>query len=102
MVMDVLWGTILATALLMMLTVSVVRQTKAQKQLTRDRTASRAAEDALLALQAGEPLPAGATMDKLPDAAPAGRTWIRVHATFEGRPADLVGLVKADAAQGAH
>ena len=97
MLMDVIWGIVLATAVLMMLTVAIVKQSKAQTQLARDRTATRAAEDALLALQCGDPLPAGATLEKLPDPAPAGHTWIRLHVTDNGRPAELVGLINADA-----
>lgn len=96
MVLDVVWGIVLATALLMALTVAVVKQDKAQLQRARARAASRAAEDALLALQAHQPLPPGATVEHLADAAPAGHTWIRVHVTTDGRPASLVGLITSE------
>ena len=101
MVMDVLWATVLATALLMMLTVAIVKQAKAQSRLARDaHRLPRPPRTPSLALQCGEPLPAGASMEKLPDTAPAGRTWVRVHVTDQGHPAELVGLITADA--GAH
>ena len=101
LVMDVVWGIVLATLLLMVLTAAVVKQGKAERQLARNRAAVRSAEDALLALQSGQQLPTGAQLEKIPAAAPQGKTWVRVHVTEQGAPAELVGLITTDAAQGA-
>jgi hypothetical protein len=105
LVMDVIWGITLATVLLMVLTAAVVKQNKAQQRLAQHRTASRDAEAALLALQSGQPLPqtAAVKLEKLPDPAPAGRTWVRLTVTepnVEGASAQLVGLVNVTATSG--
>jgi hypothetical protein len=106
LVMDVIWGITLATLLLMVLTAAVVKQNKAEARLAQHRTATRDAEAALLALQSGQPLPqvADVKLEKLPDPAPTGRTWVRLTLTEQNAEGStqLVGLVKADTLEGAH
>lgn len=87
-----------ALVLLMVFTFTISRQAKAERQLAASRTANRAAEAALLALQSGQPLPPGAAVQRLNAAAdtiPEGFAWIRLSLPArDDRPAaSLVGLV---------
>jgi type II secretory pathway pseudopilin PulG len=100
LVMDVVWGILLAMALLMAMTVAVVKQSRAERQLSATRAASRTAEEALLALETGQRVPPGTTVEKIAADAPRGRAWVRVKVSGHGAAGELVGLVKADAVEG--
>ena len=100
LVMDAVWGIAIATVLLMAMTVAVVKQARAQRQLAETRAANRAAEAALLAIEAGQPLPAAIHIEKLPADAPPGHAWIKVRVDDHGAAGELVGLVKADSLEG--
>jgi hypothetical protein len=78
--MDTLFAILLTGAMVSMLVVAVVKQGHAERTLQRRRAAYRAVEDAADDLLAGEPLPAEARLEWLPDA-PAqapGYRWARV------------------------
>src|SRR5271170_5575919 len=96
LVMDVVWGLAIAMVLLMAMTVAVVKQARAQRQLAETRAANRSAEAALLALEAGQPAPSVVHVEKIPADAPAGRAWVKVRVDEHGAAGELVGLVKAD------
>jgi len=101
LVMDVVWALAVAMVLPMALTVAVVKQARAQRQLAETRAANRSAESALLAIQAGEPIPAAVHVEKISADAPTGRAWVKVSVDGHGAAGELVGLVKADAVEGA-
>jgi hypothetical protein len=101
MMLDVLVGLALVSALAATLIVLSGRQRRVSDGLADVRAAGRAAEAALADLQAGRPpkaVPgeglafARATTEGA-DAVPAGRAWVTVRATVNGRSAALIGLV---------
>lgn len=99
--LDVLVGLALVSALAATLILLASRQRRVSVGLADVRAAGRAAEAALADLQAGRPPTPGpgeavevvraATGGA--DAAPAGRAWVTVKATMNGRTASLTGLV---------
>jgi hypothetical protein len=97
--MDAVLALVILGVLLMMLTATTAQQAKGERKLAATRAAVRAAEAALLTLQAGG-APAGVRVDRLPDAAPAGFAWVRVSRP-DAPATSLVGLVPADRAVGA-
>jgi hypothetical protein len=92
---DVVAGLSLALLLLTMLATLVVKQRQAENRLAATRSAMRAAETALLQLQVGQTAPADVQLERLPDAAPPGKAWVRLTIPrSEHQPAaSLVGLL---------
>jgi type II secretory pathway pseudopilin PulG len=101
MVMDAAAGLFLIGLVATLLVTSVSRQQSASRRLGDTRDAMRAAEDALIRLQTGQPAPT--TDDRttflvrdLPDASPVSRMrWIEISAMVNGRKATVTGLVPA-------
>ena len=86
------------------LATSVTSSQRAAQRLADARAAARLAEATITALQTGRPAPAaptGATVQvqRLAHSTdlPPGSAWANVTVNFNGRTADLTGLVRADA-----
>jgi type II secretory pathway pseudopilin PulG len=101
LILDTVAGIVLALFLLMVMTVAVVKQERRQRELSEMRAAARAAEAALLALQSGAPLPAGAKLTPLPSDPIPSRQWVQITATTGTHTSTLVGLINAPTAGGA-
>ena len=105
---DVIAGLLILVVLTATLATSLARQDRAAQKLADSRAATRLAEQPLPALQTGRAPPTpeeGTAIDIVPlepgDAAPpAGRAWVRVTVTRNGRSSSLIGLTRADAAGG--
>lgn len=102
---DALFAIGIIAILTVALTQSVTQQRRAQERLAASRSAVRLAEQALVALQAGQPAPAppqGTTLEVRPApearAAPAGWRWVTVHVRHAGRIGELTGLAPAGGA----
>jgi type II secretory pathway pseudopilin PulG len=101
LVLDTVAGILLAGFLLTVMTVAVVKQTRRERELSETRAAARAAETAMLALESGAPLPAGAHLTRLPEPPLGPRQWVQISATAGAHTFALVGLVDVKAAGGA-
>lgn len=77
----------------------VNRQHKATLKLADERSATRLAERALLAMQSDLPAPAPdegtVAVTRLPDAAPAGFQWVEISAKVGQTESHLTGLARA-------
>jgi hypothetical protein len=99
---DVVMGLILVGLTGTMLAAAGTWHYRLLKHLADSRAATRAAESALISIQAGEPVDQGKfAVRQLPTASDAlGMQWVEVSATVDGRSASLVGLVPASAVHG--
>lgn len=76
-----------------LLAVALGSGNKAMNRLADTRQATQLAEQALLALQQGADLPAGAKLARLSEPSPVpGQEWVSIRCDFNGRSAELVGL----------
>ena len=97
-VMDTLLSILAISILLMLVTMAVVKQARATRELAASREALRACEETLARLQARMPPPADAVQaTDLPAPAPDGLKWVQVTATRQGHHATLTGLVPGGA-----
>jgi Tfp pilus assembly protein PilW len=93
--MDLMIALVMATALLMAMTVAVSALTRDERQMADTRAAARRLEMALAALQSGRAADAGVTIQRLPADPVGGEVWVRVSlpAPRDGTGQSLVGLV---------
>jgi hypothetical protein len=98
--MDLIVALAMAMTLLIMITMSVGRLQRAERQFADARAAMRTLEATLLQMQAGQAADALAplTVEALADPAPAGKHWVRLCLTTGptatgGTRLNLVGLV---------
>jgi len=101
MMLDSLLAVLIATALLISLTIAIGTMRRSERRMADDRAASRRLEDAMTALQTSGKIDAGIQREDLPGA-PAGYTWVRLTIPAQPRqPAvSLVGLVPQHQAEG--
>ena len=99
---DVVMGLILLGLIGTMLAAAATWHYRLLQHLADSRAATRAAESALVSMQAGEPVGQGKfAVHALPTASDSpGMQWVEVSATVDGRSASLVGLVPAKAVHG--
>lgn len=79
------------------LTTALVQHSKIIDRFADQRSATRAAEAALLQLQTGESPDPPLEIHPFDTPAPPGEVWVRVRATSGGRQVELIGLVPAAA-----
>lgn len=79
LVMEMVVALLMITALVTAVVMALAHQRRAERQLQTRRADYRQAEAAADALAAGQPAPAGAQVEWLPDASPVSdRAWARI------------------------
>ena len=103
---DIITGLIILMVLLVTLTAAMARQRRGEQKLADTRSAMRLAEQTATALQLGQSPPApgeGETIEVLaiqPAEGIAGKSWVRIRVTQNGRTATLVAVAPTPSSGG--
>lgn len=99
MLLDAMIALGIVAILILVLSIAMARQQRASRALAEHRRAIRAAEAAMMRMQAGQDLPDNlfdVQLSQQPlasNTAPAGYHWIHIEAKADHQQSDLIGLV---------